>query len=76
MFKFCKHFFFLFGYSTYLFILYFLYHSALIFYSLNFPSQLVKELDANEVKPDVKEAIACLMIMTKCLLNLIGRIQE
>lgn len=51
-------------------------YSALIFHSLNFPSQLVKDLDPNEPKPHPKEASACLMVMTRCLLNLIGRIQD
>jgi len=51
-------------------------YSALIFRSLDFPSQLVKELDPNEPKPDPKEANACLTVMTKCLLQLIRKIQD
>lgn len=51
-------------------------YSALIFYSLNFPSPLVKDLDPNEAKPSKEEALACLSTMTPCLLNLIKMIQS
>jgi len=49
--------------------------SALIFYSLKFPSALIKDLDPAEPKPTPQESLKCLSTMTPCLLKLIKMLQ-
>ncbi|XP_012553626.1 transcriptional protein SWT1 isoform X1 [Hydra vulgaris] len=50
--------------------------SALIFYSLDYPSPYLKELDSNEPKPSQKEALECLNTLTPCLLRLVMAIHN